>query len=118
MSQPPVSFSNPRPGLREASLLLVGAGFASLMFDLPTIAIVCGALALGVWGMAMARGPRPSWRVSASLGGGLVLMYMWWPDEADSWAAIGLMWAGVAIVLASLGWGMAATRHTGEHPAH
>jgi hypothetical protein len=114
MTQPPVSFTNPRPGLREACLLLIGAGFASLMFDLPTAAIACGALALTVWGVAMARGPRPSWRVAMSVGGGLVLMYMWWPAEGNSWTAIALMWLGVALVVFAAAWALTMRRHTGR----
>ena len=113
MTPPPVSFTTTRPGFREICLLLIGAGFASLMFDLPIAAIVCGALALAVWGIAMARGPRPSWRVAMSVGGGLVLMYMWWPADGDSWAAIALMWLGVALILFAVAWAIAMRRRSG-----
>jgi hypothetical protein len=86
------------------------------MFDLSTLAIVCGTLALTVWVTAMARGPRPSWRVTASIGGGLMLMYMWWPAESDSWAAIGLMWAGIALVLFAAAWALADIRRSRQFP--
>ena len=117
MTQPPVSFSTPRPGLRETSLLLIGAGFASLMFDLPALAIVCGTLALTVWMTAMARGPRPSWRVAAAIGAGLVLMYMWWPAESDTWAAIALLWIGVALVLAACAWALVSRNRSRQQAA-
>ena len=112
MTQPPISFSTPRPGLREVCLLLIGAGFAALMFDLPTVAVACGTLALAAWASAMIRGPRPSWRVAMSVGGGLVAMYMWWPAKGDSWAAISLMWIGIALVLFAAAWAVAGMRRS------
>jgi hypothetical protein len=86
------------------------------MFNLPTMAVASGALALAVWVFAMARGPRLSWRVGLSVGGGLVLMYMWWPAGGDSRAAIALMWLGVALVLYSTAWALAMWRFPGQDP--
>jgi hypothetical protein len=98
--------------------LLIAAGFASLMFDLPTMALACGVFALAAWATAMARGPRPGWRVAMCVGGGLVAMYMWWPAESDSWAAIGLMWIGAVLVLCATLCALVVKRHPGRFPAH
>lgn len=94
--------ANPLAGsritLREVALLLIGAAFTSLMFNLPELAVITGSLALATWAVALLRGPRLSWRSTLALGGGLFVTYAWWPAEGWWPAAITLMWAGIFLM--------------------
>ncbi len=103
MDSPTVGLTNRNPGLREAFLLLVGAGFTSQMFNLPTMAITSGAAAVLVWAVSMLRPSRPGVGSTLALGAGLIVTFVWWPEEGASRVAISLMWIGVALALAALG---------------
>lgn len=100
------------PGIREAALLLVGATWASLMFDLPVAAIIAGALAVVAWAVGMARPGRLSWQVTVAIGAGLVVSYMWWPDNAWAVAAVTLMWIGVLMLATGAARAIAGKRST------
>ena len=99
---PMVAPANRPLGLREVALLLVGAAFTSQMFDLADAAVIAASLAVGVWVVAMVRRPRLTPQVTAAIGGGLLVTFMWWPDGGWLVPAITLMWIGVGMIAIGL----------------
>jgi hypothetical protein len=100
MSTSPVSFDQPRIGLREACLLLIAAGFAALMIDEGKLAVITGWAVVLLWLWSLLRGPRLSPKVTMTLGAGLFVTTFWWPEENWWHGAIALMWAGIAMLVA------------------
>jgi hypothetical protein len=90
-------------GLREVALLLVAAAFAAQMFDLADVAVIAAALAVVVWVAGMLRKPRLTPQVTAAIGGGLLVTFMWWPDGGWLVPAITLMWIGIAMIATGAG---------------
>jgi len=85
-------------GIREIALLLVAASFASMMFDLPALAVIAGGSSVAAWAAGMVRPPRLTWRTTLAVGLGLVVTYMWWPDNDWAVAAVPLLWIGAMMV--------------------
>ena len=95
----PMAAPSSRPlGLREVALLLVGAAFASQMFDLEDVAVIAASLAVVTWAAGMMRRPRLTPQTTAAIGGGLVVTFMWWPDGGWLVPAITLMWIGIGMI--------------------
>jgi apolipoprotein N-acyltransferase len=98
----PVDLKPTRLGLREATLLILAASYAALMFDLPEVAIVGGWTAVALIVFAAIRGPRPPAALTFVYGLGIFLMTFWWPEEHWWQLAIPLMWVGIGIMIVGL----------------
>ena len=96
----PVSMQPTSVGMRETTLLAIGASYAALMFDLQEVAVICGWLAVALVAYAAIRGPRPSGLLTFVYGLGLFLMTFWWPREHWWEAAIALLWVGIVLMVA------------------
>lgn len=95
----PVSMQPASVGLREATLLAIGASYAALMFNMPEAAVIGGWIAVGLIILAVIRGGRPSGVLTFVYGLGLFLMLFWWPREHWWEVAIPLLWVGVGLML-------------------
>ena len=100
----PMAAPSSRPlGLREAALLLVGAAFASQMFDLADVAVIAASLAVVAWAAGMVRRPRMTPQTTAAIGGGLLVTFIWWPEGGWLVPAITLMWIGIGMIAIGAG---------------
>ena len=96
----PVDMAARSIGLRETTLLALGASYAALMFNLPEVAVSLGWLSVLLVLIALVRGPRPSPTLLFVYGLGLLLMTFWWPQEHWWQGAIALLWIGIALMVA------------------
>ncbi len=112
-SPSPVSMESPSIGLREIALLVIAGAYALMMFNLTTLAVLAGWLAVGIWLYIVIRGPRPSGTYTAVLGAALFFMTMWWPEDGGTSLAIPLLWVGVCLLVLGIGQRFSARRSSG-----
>jgi hypothetical protein len=95
----PVELKPAQVGMREATLLVLAASYAALMFNMQEVAVIGGWLAVALVVVAQVRGPRPTGLLLFVYGLGLFLMLFWWPREHWWQAAIGLLWIGIGLMV-------------------
>jgi hypothetical protein len=88
-------------GLREITLLFMGAGMALFMLDLANFGVAAVWIGLSVWAWSIVHGPRPTLLMTFAYGAGAFLMTFWWQEGGWWWLAIPLLWAGVALMAGS-----------------